>query len=54
MLRGKAASTRGLRRKYRNWVGKDWPYDDTYLRELTRESDTMQFALELMRECHVF
>ena len=51
MLRGKNANIRFLRSKYEEIWQRPWPHDDRYLRELTREADSVEIVLELMREC---
>jgi hypothetical protein len=52
MLRGRAGSSRHLRKLYKKRWEKEWPEDDEYLRELTREAKTLEEVLSLMRECH--
>lgn len=52
MLRGVTASLRRLKEAYAAWTSVAWPHDDSYLRELTREADTQEELLLLMRETH--
>jgi hypothetical protein len=54
MLRGSAANARILRKKYLGAWGREWPFDDGYLRVLTRESDSVGDVLLRMREDHGF
>ena len=54
MLRGKAGHIPTLRQKYKEIWNREWPHDDKYLRELARESSSVEEVLELMRECHSF
>lgn len=51
MLRGKSANLKHLYQRYRLAFDREWPHDDTYLRQLTREAASEEQVLELMREC---
>jgi len=53
-MRGPAAHVPTLRALYREKWGRDWPHDDEYLRELTREARSREEVVVLMRECHEF
>jgi len=52
MLRGNGAHCQTLRAKYEAKFSSPWPHCDSYLRELTREADSVPEVLMLMRECH--
>ena len=50
MISGIHASIRVLRFRYLETWGRDWPGNDEYLRELTRETSSVNEVLILMRE----
>lgn len=54
MLRGRAGSPEVLRSKYQQIWLRNWPHDDSSLRELCREAKSIEEVLTLMRECHEF
>ena len=50
MLRGTSANIPRLRQQFEQWLGRQWRGSDQYLRELTREANNRQQALDLMLE----